>query len=326
MISKLIKRLPQKDPKILIISISIHILVLLIVVPKNIDEKTDQEVWTFIPPSPKAPMPAKVDRTITLQKPQKVESLAIPSPIVTEYNPLEIPVIKIPKSIREDLFSQNFLLDSSSNKLSSISTIQTALPSITSLFGQEIGVRKLGVIWDVSKSMHPYLQEVFLEIKENFPQAFLILLSGSGVTSKLDGRIYPIQQKKSFKGSKVQKHFQQSTNPESLKMLEIFLKRPHTYHIDAPLDQASHIAFQKLIKEKIQAIYWFGDFRDPIETEYLKVLSDQLKSKQTAVYLHHPKGIVTGEKTIDRVKTICEILIKPTGGCQILKPLSQSNI
>ena len=326
MIYKFNKKLSQADPKVLIISISIHILVLLIIVPINIKETTEEEVWNFLPPLQKAPSHTKVDRTILLQKPQKIDSLAILTPIVKKYNPLEIPVVNLPKSTHENLFSQSFFLNTSSLQIPSIATIPTALPSISILFGHEIEAQKLGVIWDVSKSMHPYLQEVFFEIQNNFPDAFLILLSGSGISSKINGRVYPIRQKEYFQGSKVQKHFQQSTNRQSLNMLEIFLKRAHTYHVDASLDQASHIAFQKLIEEKIQAIYWFGDFRDPIDRHYLQNLSEQLRNEKTAVYLHHPNGIVTGEKTIDRVDTICEILIKPTGGSQIIQPLSQPQI
>lgn len=326
MIYKRINARCQKNSKVLIISIAVHLLILVIIIPNSIEKTPDKEVWNFIPAPKKASKLPKINRTISLRKPEKVQSLVARIPTIAAYSPLEKRIVNLPEFKREALFSENASLNVLNNQLPSIEIIQTVLPSVSMLFGQEIGTQKLGVIWDVSKSMHPYLREVFFEIQENFPQACLILISGSGISPQITGQIYPIQQRKCFQESKVQKHFQQSTDSQSLKMLETFLKRPNTYHINASLDQASHIAFKKLIREEIKAIYWFGDFRDPIDTRYLQTLSDELKSKQTTVYLHHPKGIVTGEKTIDRVEAICKILIYPSGGSQIKKPLFQPKI
>lgn len=306
---------------VLSIALFIHIIAAVILVTVKIIFPTPDKSNQFhAPPITSIHIPKKEYR-IHLEKLKKSMRDRKITPIAVRDLSASLQVPVIPQLSMEG----HFITDISSNLWESdlAFTTDMTLPEvdIKFLFGQSIRSNRLGVIWDVSKSMHRYLPTVLQEIKTNFPNASIVLVSGSGITLQGNGQVFPVSRKSIFSQSKVYKHFNNSSFPAAVEILDQ-LSSTKTFFTDARLDQATHHAFTHLIDQGVDSIYWFGDFQDPIELALLNDLSKHLLDKKITVFAHHPKGQISGKKTLQHMAMLNNSLLLPSGGNQIQQPLT----
>lgn len=195
------------------------------------------------------------------------------------------------------------------------------------LFGVAIQARKLGVIVDVSRSMQRYTPKLFQEIFEKFPDADVIFTNGGGIVdwddslkqfndkvtedkkkAKEAGREYrgPSRMEKPklarFNSSEaddwvpVRGAMQDREGYPGLResypdLYEKMRKRNNTWFITSyAAANAVYLAFEELARRKVEAIYWFSDFGDPIEGKEAEKVTRLIQENKLEVILHSPRG------------------------------------
>lgn len=195
------------------------------------------------------------------------------------------------------------------------------------LFGVSIQARKLGVIVDISRSMQRYTPRLFQEIFEKFPDADVIFTNGGGIQDwdeslkKFNEEVAAGKKKaketgKDYRGpSKMEKpklaRFNSSEAEDwvpvrgamqdregypGLKesypdLYEKMRKRNNTWFITSyAAANAVYLAFEELTRRKVEAIYWFSDFGDPIEGKEAEYVTRLMKENSIEVILHSPRG------------------------------------
>lgn len=195
------------------------------------------------------------------------------------------------------------------------------------LFGVSIEARKLGVIVDISRSMQRYTPKLFQEIFDKFPDADVIFTNGGGIQDwdeslkKFNEEVAAGKKKaketgKDYRGpSKMEKprlaRFNSSEADDwvpvrgamqdregypGLKesypdLYEKMRKRNNTWFITSyAAANAVYLAFEELTRRKVEAIYWFSDFGDPIEGKEADSVTRLIKDNGIEVILHSPRG------------------------------------
>lgn len=153
------------------------------------------------------------------------------------------------------------------------------------LFGKKVKALKLGVILDRSGSAKPYLSRVLKEIGKDFAKATIVTLHGCGIGSdgaKMD--IEEIGPSFTIKGVKDSKGNEVDIGSELRKFREGF-------NIDNGNGKTdTQHAIKKLLAEKVDAIYWFADFADPVDEATAAKLTKELEEKKVKLVLHSFKG------------------------------------
>jgi len=195
------------------------------------------------------------------------------------------------------------------------------------LFGVSIQARKLGVIVDVSKSMQRYTPKLFQEIFEKFPDADVIFTNGGGIVDwddslkKFNDQVAEDKKKakeagRDYRGpSKMEKPRLAKFNSAEAEdwvpvrgamqdregypglresypdLYEKMRKRNNTWFITSyAAANAVYLAFEELARRKVEAIYWFSDFGDPIEGKEAEKVTQLIQENKLEVILHSPRG------------------------------------
>ena len=195
------------------------------------------------------------------------------------------------------------------------------------LFGVSIQAKKLGVIVDISRSMQRYTPKLFQEIFEKFPDADVIFTNGGGIQDwdeslkKFNEEVTAGKKKaketgKDYRGpSKMEKpklaRFNSSEAEDWVpvrgamqdregypglkesypELYEKMRKRNNTWFITSyAAANAVYLAFEELTRRKVEAIYWFSDFGDPIEGKEAEDVTRLIKENGIEVILHSPRG------------------------------------
>lgn len=196
------------------------------------------------------------------------------------------------------------------------------------LFGVEVRAKKLGVVMDISRSMQKYIPQLTAEIFQKFPDADVIFTNGGGMMDWPDAlkqfnedveekKKKAKESNKDFRGAtKIEKpvlsRFSSSEaadwvpvrgskiNHESYRGLkedypEIYdklSKRGNVWFVSSfEAANGTYLAFQELIKRKVEAIYWFSDFGSPVEGKEAEKVAADIQENQIEVILHSPRGL-----------------------------------
>lgn len=185
------------------------------------------------------------------------------------------------------------------------------------LFGTVVGDKKLGVIVDVSGSMQPYLERVMTEVFDHFPGAEVVLVDGCGM---LEVNADAPPRGRSFRSAGRKKrprremegepavvpHVVGFDSKEGLespavggagfagglrqnypRAYETLLRRTGTWIVVGDgAEAATRLAFEHLAGDRVQAIYWFSDFEDPVETGEGERAAQCVRDNKIDVYLH----------------------------------------
>ena len=195
------------------------------------------------------------------------------------------------------------------------------------LFGVSIQARKLGVIVDISKSMQRYTPKLFQEIFEKFPDADVIFTNGGGIVDWEDS-LKQFNEKVAEDKKKAQESKRDYRGPSKMErpklarfnsseaedwvpvrgamqdregypglkesypdLYEKMRKRNNTWFITSyAAANAVYLAFEELARRKVEAIYWFSDFGDPIEGKEAEKVTQLIRDNKLEVILHSPRG------------------------------------
>ena len=309
--------------RILFLVVALHVIVLLVFGSVTLLYQTKKKETFFEAPPPQAIQPTRLQYKVSLEKLTRQTQLTRRAPISVDRAlvKIQVPEIVMPESPSSPLSQESWRQNHWETNLAFDQKLALPEVDIKWLFGKQVHGQRLGVIWDVSKSMHGYLPIVAKEVRDSFPDATIVLVSGSGITPSGTGQVFPLEKQAQFAGSKIDLHFRNSHYPEAQKLL-LSLYSPKTFFIDARLDQATHLAFIHLISEEVDCIYWFADFQDPIDDALLARISEELLREEIQVFTHHPRGEVSGEKSFQRMAQIEQTLLLPSGGGQIRQALA----
>lgn len=266
-----------------------------------------------------------------IEEPQEFDEAAIePNPVqiasaVTTLTHLSIPwkVASAPDVAIGNTFSAEHKLPAQAGP--SVSAGQsksgTAAGKMSgTLFGVKIEAAKLGVILDVSSSAHPYLSATFKEIDKNFSQAQIVLYPGCGMNTVGKSNQYHFDPTNSISSkhlaeaeprsalSTVQKILKRNQANDSyitrfLKKENVWLTNPDA---NVSISLGCQFAFEYLMRNGADRIYWFADFRDPIDARIAEELANGLRRKGIKVTIHNFSKTPTNEMAV--------MIAKKTGG------------
>ncbi len=177
------------------------------------------------------------------------------------------------------------------------------------IFGVNVTAKKLGVILDVSFSTHDTIHLALEEIERSFPDAILVLVPGCGMVSVESGKVYEARdfesKRESLKFKKPRLEIQNflfdgrskepgllEANPSFQRFYAAAQKQGRVYILQIPKEdsdtavKATQDAFEFLIKQGVDGIYWFADFEDKIEPDIASQLIRTLSGKNIKVYQH----------------------------------------
>ncbi|NJK90748.1 MAG: hypothetical protein HC904_02285 [Blastochloris sp.] len=182
--------------------------------------------------------------------------------------------------------------------------------TIGRLFGKQVEAQKLGVILDISMSAHDKLPAAVQEIQRSFRNMPLVMAFGCGINPQAvdkddSARIYRFADKKPHPeqdsatgGNK--KGPSRTTlgmiaaaelkNPEVRQIMETLRSDPNAYILYSKSISVTQLAFEKLIEEGCDTIYWFADFADAVDPKEMEKLTRELKRREIKVIAHNFSG------------------------------------
>lgn len=182
------------------------------------------------------------------------------------------------------------------------------------IFGKKVQANRLGVILDVSSSAQPHLAGAIEEIQKGFADAPLILYPGCGLTESKGTSRHVIRKYSTISNKEL------AADPggfstagflvDALQIREFgeMVKRPSlretlfiSWYEDKGADGMpegnferlvgqSQIAFDELLKRRVDAVYWFADFEDKVSPQVVEKLTSQLMLRRVRLYLHNFAG------------------------------------
>ena len=192
------------------------------------------------------------------------------------------------------------------------------------LFGVSVQARKLGVIADLSGSMQSNIPKIMTEIFKNFPDADVVFVNGCGMMD-WDMALKNFEQEKLEREKTAKENKEKLRGPKSLPKPQVvkftspeasdsppirgtmsyggfrkdypdwyekLSERNNTWFVTSYVDaHATGLAFDHLARRKVEAIYWFADFADPIQGKVAEETAQMLRDNKIEVLIHSTRGI-----------------------------------
>ncbi|NBT90785.1 MAG: hypothetical protein EBT50_08170 [Verrucomicrobia bacterium] len=192
------------------------------------------------------------------------------------------------------------------------------------LFGVSIQARKLGVIADISGSMQPNIPKVMTEIFKNFPDADVVFVNGCGMMD-WEKALREFEEEKAAAEKTAKDQKERYTGPKSMPRPQVvkftsaeasdsppirgtrsyggfrkdypdwyekLSERSNTWFVTSFANSyATALAFDHLARRKVEAIYWFADFADPIEGKAAEEAAQTVQENKIEVLIHSTRGI-----------------------------------
>lgn len=182
-----------------------------------------------------------------------------------------------------------------------------------SLFGTKMNAKKLGVVIDVSGSMHAYIEPVVKEANKIAGGVPFMIIYGCGVAdSKINGRSTPEKTAgKSFDTFwrttfKVQEDA--SLPPVAKTTFDILNNRKDTFFYDNNAKGHTDLALTSNQLSQVDTIYWFADFQDVVDKKVLEDVQKTMEKRKQKLILMH---VGTNNRFMAAVE---DAIVKPTGG------------
>ena len=207
--------------------------------------------------------------------------------------------------------------------------------AVVKLFGITVEAKKLGVLVDISGSMQQYIPKVMDEIFKNFPDADVVFMNGCGVedwdealknwTAKNDLKQKTAKENKNkFIGSKsmpkpqvVRFNSAEASDCPPIRgsqsmggfrkdypeLYDRLAKRSNTWMVTSYEDaHAGGLAFEQFARRKVQAIYWFADFANPVVGKAADDAAKIILDNHMEVLIHSTKGVEKVSDWLVKVK------------------------
>ena len=203
-------------------------------------------------------------------------------------------------------------------------------PGFVAMFGRKLQAKRLGVVLDISKSMHPYLATVVREADKIGTGAPVICYYGCGLTTpkvKLRDKAQPTE------GREFDHFWHRMPNgPKPDENIEVDLKQPlplqeiydvlhkrkDTFYFEKRGIGNAWLALMTPELRKVDAVYWFADFKDAVDAEQLNEIAGEFERRKQKLYIHSSGD---GAKSLDE---IMDAIVKPTGGERIKADLGRA--
>ena len=191
------------------------------------------------------------------------------------------------------------------------------IPGFVAMFGKQLKSRKLAVVLDVSRSMHPFIPTVVKEANKISGGCPIMMFYGCGLQETKD-RSIARKRSDSAKGKDFENFWRITFSPAeqlvtkqaalpTAEVFDVFNDRKETYFYE----KVGNYAWLALTAREIRgadAIYWFADFQDPVDQAELESLAKTLIQRKQKLYVHasgsNPRSLAMVE----------EFVVKPTGG------------
>lgn len=216
------------------------------------------------------------------------------------------------------------------------SGLGTGMPKGIKLFGLDLNVKSIGVVLDVSRSMTPRLKRVVDEVNRVAPGSPLVMQFGCGLDANLSPNreilIEPVSaprdgfkkfwfwhQSEKYASAKAEMrdNVDVSGPVPSPDVFGVFERRPKTfYHDRANTRRTSDALLSKELKD-VEAIYWFADFKDPIDVEAAEYVLAELKKRKQKLYFHVSVNRSMTTEQLREVPKVLDLIAVPSGGGEI---------
>jgi len=192
------------------------------------------------------------------------------------------------------------------------------------LFGITVEAKKLGVLVDISGSMQQYIPKVMDEIFKSFPDADVVFMNGCGVedwdealknwtvTNDLKQKAAK-ENKTKFIGPKsmpkpqvVRFNSAEASDSPTIRgtqsyggfrkdypeLYDKLAKRSNTWMVTSFEDaHAGGLAFDQFARRKVQAIYWFADFANPVVGKAADDAAKIVLDNNMEILIHSTRGV-----------------------------------
>lgn len=201
------------------------------------------------------------------------------------------------------------------------------------MFGRDLGAKRLAVILDVSTSMTPYLSDVVKEVDKVAKGSVVICYFGCGLmkpprNERVEERIestgtayferfwriwHGMQPFSATKSELAAIRFSPRDPIPKDDVYSMLRKRPQTFFADY---NGIVYAWTALLSNQVRsadALYWFSDFMDEVDDAQVKIVLENLKNRKQKLFIQPSEQGGYFNKIRDS-------LVKPTGGDVILPP------
>jgi hypothetical protein len=192
------------------------------------------------------------------------------------------------------------------------------------LFGVEVQAKKLGVLVDISGSMQSYIPAVMEEIFKKFPDADVVFMNGCGLedwnTALKNWTEINEQQQKTAKENKtkfigpksmpkpqvVKFNSAEASDSPTIRgtinyggfrkdypdLYDKLARRGNTWMVTSFADShAAGLAFDQFARRKVEAIYWFADFGDPVVGPAAEEAAKLVLDNKMEIIIHSTRGL-----------------------------------
>ncbi|MFA9197173.1 MAG: hypothetical protein ACEQSM_06150 [Aliarcobacter sp.] len=192
------------------------------------------------------------------------------------------------------------------------------------LFGITVEAKKLGVLVDISGSMQKYIPKVMDEIFKSFPDADVVFMNGCGVED-WDEALKNWTATNDLKQKTAKENKTKFIGPKSMpkpqvvrfnsaeasdcppirgtqsmggfrkdypELYDKLAKRSNTWMVTSYEDaHAGGLAFEQFARRKVQAIYWFADFANPVVGKAADDAAKIVLDNNMEILIHSTKGV-----------------------------------
>ena len=192
------------------------------------------------------------------------------------------------------------------------------------LFGVEVQAKKLGVLVDISGTMQPYIPAVMEEVFKSFPDADVVFMNGCGLedwdTALKNWTEINEQRQKTAKENKtkfigpksmpkpqvVKFNSAEASDSPTIRgtvnyggfrkdypdLYDKLARRGNTWMVTSFSEShAAGLAFDQFARRKVEAIYWFSDFMDPVVGPAAEEAAKLVVDNKMEVIIHSTRGL-----------------------------------
>jgi len=192
------------------------------------------------------------------------------------------------------------------------------------LFGVEVQAKKLGVLVDISGTMQPYIPAVMEEVFKSFPDADVVFMNGCGLedwdTALKNWTEINEQRQKTAKENKtkfigpksmpkpqvVKFNSAEASDSPTIRgtvnyggfrkdypdLYDKLARRGNTWMVTSFSEShAAGLAFDQFARRKVEAIYWFSDFMDPVVGPAAEEAAKLVLDNKMEVIIHSTRGL-----------------------------------
>lgn len=308
----------------LIVSIIVHLLFALSATYFVVQTINARRKLTF-QAGPKSPNPSQraVEHAVSLAKKQNTMSAPAQPKRITTAGASKVALPDMPAMPQLDAFTPGKMAGVagmagtglSSGTMGAAGAAGQTGGRTATMFGLKVKATRLGVILDVSKSTHPFLPTVLKAIHKNFANSDIVLVVGCGMFAykkKAEISVEPLsemlkrKQKEPDKTILVLDQFLKSKSNNMMEMPKRLAHQPNVFGVEGGGTGSTRHAFDKLIEQKVDSIYWFADFKDGVSDSVAAEVAQNIKTNHIKVYLHSFAGVAP--------KPILITMVEQSGG------------